>query len=159
VPPKPAEPNRLRQAVPPNTLRGFDTPVGSWLANGATRGARAPRGAPPVPRAGGSRRASIDPRVVGRIGLLLAVAGLLPLLNAEFRWEETGLGLVSAGLGLMLVAAFPGILRSKAVTTRRSGSSPWGTLLAASYWAAVPVIGGCLLAVGAFLLADAVSRG
>jgi hypothetical protein len=158
VPPKPAEPNRLRQNVPPNTLRGFDTPAGSWLATGAAKGARPAPGAPAVPRAGASQRRSIEPRTVGRIGLLLTVAGLLALLNAEFRWQEAGLGLACAGVGLMLVAAFPR-LRSRTATTRRSGSSAWDALLAAPFRAAVPLIGGCLLAVGAFLIADAITRG
>jgi hypothetical protein len=100
------------------------------------------------PRPSGWRRVSIGPRLVARIGLLLAAAGVLPFFLADFRWEEVGLGMMCTGIGMLHLAASPGRLRSRAASARRSGMSALGV-----------VIGGGLLLAGLFLLADAVARG
>ncbi|HEY5629899.1 MAG TPA: hypothetical protein VIR16_10345 [Candidatus Limnocylindrales bacterium] len=153
---KPPEPNRLRQSVAPNTISGFDTPgVGSWLANGATLGGRPKAGAPPTAPAMARSRPSITARGLGRLGLLVAAAGVLPFLNAEFRWQEIGLGMMSAGIGMALLAAWPGIVRSRAAASGLSRVPSMAVVLGAPQWAAVPAIGAGLLLLGLFLLVDA----
>ena len=156
MPPKPAQPNRLRQSVPPNKLRGFDTP-GSWLANGVTDGARSRRGAPAAPRSRARSRAAADPRLVGRIGLLVAAAGVLPFLNAELRWQEVGLGMMCVGVGMALLAATPAVIRSRARSARGATPGAAAVLVRAPHLGAVPLIGGGLLLAGMFLLLDAVA--
>ena len=154
--PRPFEPNRLRQSVAPNTLRGFDTPgVGSWLASGTTLGGRARAGAPKAAFSMARSRPSMSPRLLVRVGLLLAVAGVLPFLNTAFVWQEVGLGMMCAGVGLLLLAGLPRILQGAGP----GNASLLAVLVGARQRAAVPLLGGCLLLAGLFLLVDAALRG
>ncbi|MHB8958523.1 MAG: hypothetical protein ACYDAN_02740 [Candidatus Limnocylindrales bacterium] len=155
--PKLTEPNQLRQNVEPNTLRGFDTPARSWLESGAAAGARSRPGAPVAPRTTARRRASITPRLIGRIGLLLAVVGVLPFLSADPRWEQVGLGMMSLGVGVVLLAGSSSRLRSQAAGAGRSGPTILAALLGAPQRAVQPVIGGALALTGLFLLVDALA--
>ncbi len=83
------------------------------------------------------------------------MVGVLPFLNADSRWEEVGLGMMCAGVGLALLAASPGVLRSQAAAVGRPGRGTLSVLLGAPRWAAPPLIGLGLLVAGLLLLADA----
>ncbi len=154
---RPTQPNQLRQGVEPNTLRGFDTPARSWLESGATAGARSRPGAPVAPRAARRRRVSLTPGLIRRIGLLLAVVGVLPLLSADPRWQRAGLGMMCLGVGMVLLAGSGSPLRSRAAVARGSGPTVLASLLGAPQRAAQPVVGGALALAGVFLLVDALA--
>lgn len=145
-------PNQLRDAVTPNTLRAKGETWASWAPNGPRRwtpGAGAPaakaRRWRPVPSVGRDR--------LRRLGYWITAAGLLPLLNAESRWEETGLAIMLAGVGIALLAA---PARSPGATDAPGdgsvGPAPAARILQVL---AVPALGGALL-VAAIMLALAV---
>lgn len=155
--PNSSEPNQLRQSVEPNTLRRLDAPARTWLESGATAGARSRPGAPIAPRSTTRRRASVTPRLIGRIGLLLAVAGVLPFLSTDPRWEQAGLGMMCLGLGVVLLARSSGHLRCRAAGAGRRGPTILAALLGAPQRAVQPAIGGALALAGLFLLVEALA--
>lgn len=150
-----SRPNQLRDAVPPNTFRTNGETWASWAPNGPRRwtpgaGAPAARAARwrPGPPVGRDR--------LRRLGYWVTVAGLLPLLNAEFRWEKTGLAIMLAGVGIALLAA---PVRSSGATDASGDGGVGGASAARTRPAlAVPVLGAVLLAAAIVLALAVVVR-
>lgn len=141
-------PNQLRDAVAPNTLRCRDETWAAWTPN-ARRPWSPGSGALASARVRGPRRLTVRRAALRRVAVWAAAAGVVPLLNREFRWEAAGLAMLLAAGGLAVLAV-PSNRPHLSDGTTDAGDSrmPLGRRVQA---VAVPVLGGALLVIGVVL--------